>query len=219
MQPEFYNDKLYPLQDKVLKLLEETDNSFYLTGGTALSRAWLHHRYSDDLDFFLNYDSSFNQQVQRVFQALEGAFGNKIQRLIDTSGFHRWLLHMDEVALKLEFINDVAFRHGKPIATELFSRTDTVENIASNKLSALSRQEPKDMADLLYIEKHFAPYWPGLVEQAKQKDMSVNEIELAATIYNYPIANLQAVRWVAAPDLQECQALANELAQKILIPT
>jgi len=27
-------------------------NSFYLTGGTALSEFYLNHRYSEDLDFF-----------------------------------------------------------------------------------------------------------------------------------------------------------------------
>jgi len=27
---------------------------FYLTGGTTLSRVYLHHRYSDDLEFFVN---------------------------------------------------------------------------------------------------------------------------------------------------------------------
>jgi predicted nucleotidyltransferase component of viral defense system len=32
---------------------------FYLTGGTALSRAYLNHRYSDDLDFFVNAVNDF----------------------------------------------------------------------------------------------------------------------------------------------------------------
>lgn len=218
MQPEFYINKLYPLQDKVLKLLEQAENSFYLTGGTALSRAWLHHRYSDDLDFFLNQDSSFSRQVQQVFEILTKEFGDKVLRLIDTSGFHRWLIQTEEVSLKLEFINDVPFRHGMPVATALFSRTDTVENIASNKLSALSRQEPKDMADLMYIEKLFAPSWPKLVEHAKQKDFGVNEIEVAAHIDKYPIDTLESVRWLHPPDLKECKLLANQIAQKVLHP-
>lgn len=218
MQPEFYINNLYPLQDKVLKLIEETENSFYLTGGTALSRAWLQHRYSDDLDFFLNKDGSFSRQVQQVYEILTKEFGDKVQRLMDTSGFHRWLIQADEVSLKLEFINDVPFRHGIPVATGLFTRTDTVENIASNKLSALSRQEPKDMADLLYIEKLFAPWWPALVEHAKQKDFGVNEIEVASYIGNYPVDKLEAVRWMQSPDLTECKLLANQIAQKVLHP-
>lgn len=218
MQPEFYINKLYPLQNRVLALLNAADNRFYLTGGTALSRAWLHHRYSDDLDFFLNHDGSFSRQVQQVYEILATAFPNKIHRLIDTSGFNRWLISEGEVLMKLEFINDVPFRYGKPVATALFSRTDTVENIASNKLSALSRQEPKDMADLLYIEKQFAPSWPKLVEHAKQKDFGVNEIEVASIIGNYPVEKLESVRWVTPPHLEECKTLANQIAQKVLHP-
>lgn len=48
----YYLDQLYPLQDKVLRVITECDTDFYLTGGTALSRVYLHHRFSDDLDPF-----------------------------------------------------------------------------------------------------------------------------------------------------------------------
>ncbi len=59
MSENYYNFQLYPLQDKVLNILSEADHHFYLTGGTALSRQYLHHRYSDDLDFFLNRENDF----------------------------------------------------------------------------------------------------------------------------------------------------------------
>ncbi|MFA5806633.1 MAG: nucleotidyl transferase AbiEii/AbiGii toxin family protein [Melioribacteraceae bacterium] len=47
---EFYENRLYPLQDAVLGLLDQ--ERFYLTGGTCLSRFYFNHRYSEDLDFF-----------------------------------------------------------------------------------------------------------------------------------------------------------------------
>ena len=47
----YYKDTLYPLQDKVLKLIDSLQTPFYLTGGTALSRCYFNHRYSYDLDF------------------------------------------------------------------------------------------------------------------------------------------------------------------------
>jgi predicted nucleotidyltransferase component of viral defense system len=49
---------------------------FYLTGGTALSREYLHHRFSDDLDFFINASETFKDQVEIVFKALKGDFSN-----------------------------------------------------------------------------------------------------------------------------------------------
>jgi len=39
----------------------EVDDSFYLTGGTALGRHYLKHRYSDDLDLFVNRNNDFKQ--------------------------------------------------------------------------------------------------------------------------------------------------------------
>ncbi len=53
---EYYTTSLYPLQDGILKIVTHLNTPFYLTGGTALSRCFFHHRYSDDLDFFVNAD-------------------------------------------------------------------------------------------------------------------------------------------------------------------
>lgn len=42
---------LYSLQTKVLQLFKTLNGPFYLSGGTALGRFYLNHRYSADLDF------------------------------------------------------------------------------------------------------------------------------------------------------------------------
>ena len=56
MPEQFYQNKLFPFQDEILHVMQRVESPFYLTGGTALSRCYLHHRYSDDLDFFVNKD-------------------------------------------------------------------------------------------------------------------------------------------------------------------
>ena len=48
---QYYEENLYPLQDGVMNILAHSDTDFFLTGGTALSRAYYNHRYSEDLDF------------------------------------------------------------------------------------------------------------------------------------------------------------------------
>ncbi len=55
----FYFDRLYPLQDEVLRLLRQIETGFYLSGGTAASRGYLQRRFSDDLDLFVNDDRRF----------------------------------------------------------------------------------------------------------------------------------------------------------------
>jgi predicted nucleotidyltransferase component of viral defense system len=67
---QFYYNKLYPLQDQILKLIGEIETGFYLTGGTAASRGYLNHRLSDDLDLFVNDDASYGLWVERIIQAL-----------------------------------------------------------------------------------------------------------------------------------------------------
>ncbi len=39
---------------------------FFLTGGTALSRYYTHHRYSDDLDFFVVQRSDYSRLVDSI---------------------------------------------------------------------------------------------------------------------------------------------------------
>ncbi|MDB5070660.1 MAG: Nucleotidyl transferase AbiEii toxin, Type system [Candidatus Eremiobacteraeota bacterium] len=43
-----YEDILYPLQDRILDVAATYEDALVLTGGTALARLYLHHRYSDD---------------------------------------------------------------------------------------------------------------------------------------------------------------------------
>lgn len=52
MHAEYYNKVLYPLQDRAIVAFK--DSPFYLTGGTTLSRGYYNHRFSDDLDYFVN---------------------------------------------------------------------------------------------------------------------------------------------------------------------
>ena len=44
-EQEYYNSCLYPLQDQVCQLVGF--GGLYLSGGTALSRMYFNHRYSD----------------------------------------------------------------------------------------------------------------------------------------------------------------------------
>ena len=56
----YYRSKLYPLQDEVLALL--SNELFYLTEGTCLSRFYFNHRFSEELDFF--FDGNCNPLSQ-----------------------------------------------------------------------------------------------------------------------------------------------------------
>src|SRR5690606_163697 len=133
-----------------LEIVGNLSVGFYLTGGTALSRAYLHHRYSDDLHFFVNDASDFKSQVNTVIKALVGA-GHSINISVADDGFARIFVFDANDSLKLDFVNDVPFRNGTPMVTPLFVRTDNMKNILSNKVTALGRYSSKDIVDIVYI--------------------------------------------------------------------
>jgi len=63
-------EKLYPLQNGVLNLVKKLKTPFFLTGGTAHSRFYFNHRFSDDLDFFVINESKYNKYVQVILGEL-----------------------------------------------------------------------------------------------------------------------------------------------------
>ena len=70
MDRTFYFEILYPFQDRVLQMLSGLETGFYLSGGTAASRGYLDHRFSDDLGLFVDDDDRFGLWAARVIQGL-----------------------------------------------------------------------------------------------------------------------------------------------------
>jgi len=98
----YYNDTLYPLQDKVLQTVDNLKTPFYLTGGTALSRCYLQHRYSDDLDFFVNSEPLFLTHIDAIIAQLRAEYAVEI--LIKSQSYTS--LRINNI-LKVDFMNDV----------------------------------------------------------------------------------------------------------------
>jgi predicted nucleotidyltransferase component of viral defense system len=154
MSEAHYLNKLYPLQDLVLHLFNEGAIQLYLTGGTALSRAFLNHRYSDDLDFFLNDNPDFENETDRATTLLQKQF-EKVTIENKQSGFRKLFLENDNVKLKIDFVNDVAYHFNGFEKTTLYYKTDNPLNILSNKIAALNRRTSSGFAENIHS--------PGLI--------------------------------------------------------
>lgn len=195
MQKSYYQNILYPLQDKVLKLFGPLAVDFYLTGGTALSRAYLNHRYSDDLDFFVNRSDKFKTQVEIIVKSLP-QLGLKFEILQADEEFARIFVYDVRCTLKLDFINDVLFRSEVPVSTSLYRLTDNPANILSNKINALSRLSAKDVVDIVYIAQKYTFEWPVIISEAFKKDMWVNPVEAAKILDEFPLHKLNEINWI-----------------------
>jgi hypothetical protein len=212
MQKDYYQNILYPVQDRVLKIIGTLPVDFYLTGGTALSRAYLNHRYSDDLDFFLNRSVKFKSQVEIIVKYLPRLeLKNEIVQADEE--FARIFIYADNCILKLDFVNDVLFRSGVPVSASLYRLTDTPLNILSNKICALSRLSAKDVIDIVYISAGYPFEWSEIISDASEKDMWVNPVEAAKILDEFPLYKLSEIRWIdKIPDSQ-----LFELQLKVII--
>jgi len=196
-------------------LIRHTDTEFYLTGGTALCRHYLHHRHSDDLDLFVNGANDFREQVNKVLKALNhGGILFETGTVADT--FVRIMAQGEAVFLKIDFINDVPFHYGDFQEAPFFPRIDHWRNILSNKLCALPRQEPKNMADILCIAKHFSFGWPEVFHEARQKDLWVEPIETSRLMEEFPVSLLEEVKWIRKFDPAGCAAELNKIHRDIV---
>ena len=202
MHEDYYQNTLYPLQDKVLNIVARLSVDFYLTGGTALSRAYLHHRYSDDLDFFVNSATDFKSQVNSVIKALKET-GLQIETPVADDGFARIFVSEDENSLKLDFVNDIPFRSGTPVVTSLFKRTDNLHNILSNKITALGRFSAKDVVDTVSICEIMEFNWEEILNDASEKDLWVNPLNIVEVLEQFPVKNLLEIAWIIEPPSPE----------------
>lgn len=208
--------KLYQLQDKVFTLLAPHLDGYYLTGGTALGRFYLDHRYSDDLDFFTNHNPDFEASTRKLVDILSGPYPID-ERVTLVSDTYVRILLQSEVPLKIEFVHDTAYRWGAPIVSKTGIAIDTVGNILANKLTALvSRDEPKDVFDILHIALTYQFNWQEVYHHAFKKQI-MSEQDVAMRLASFPAHLLTTQPWlktpVAATDLAE---LLDRLADDFL---
>ncbi len=192
--------RFYNLQDKFLDFWKTIDTPFYLTGGTALGRFFLHHRYSLDLDFFVNSDKNYKHYVETIYQRTSELFSFDVENNLFQDDYTRLFINEGDMSLKLEFVNDVEY-HSGPLKQVYFGLIDTPLNILSNKLSTIvNRDEPKDIIDIIYLALHYKFNWRTVFYETKKKNL-INEIDVEQRIYSFPSSLLENVDWfIHEPD-------------------
>lgn len=208
---------LYLLQNKFFDRWVTFGLPFYLTGGTALGRFYLNHRYSEDLDFFVNADPDFSKHILFIKNELQNQFKTDISKTIVTDEFARFFIDDYNTLLKVEFVNDVKYRAGNPLKNDLGS-IDTVTNILSNKLTAIvGRDEPKDVFDIVTIATNFSFNWQVMFNHAKEKAM-INEIDVEQRLFSFPASYLLNVDWLIKPlDIKIFEQQIRKIADDFIL--
>jgi predicted nucleotidyltransferase component of viral defense system len=197
------------------------ETSFFLTGGTALSRCYYGHRYSDDLGFFASSDDAYAAHVKTAMEAIEkgGFVIDRGERFTQNVTFCSYYVRRegDDTELKLDFVNDLVPHFGNFVKTELFSRTDCIENMLSNKISAIFRFAAKDVADIREIflrEKEIN--WLKIFRQATEKEAGIDISYICEIITGMPEKEYANINWVRDPGWEVFRADLFRIAETML---
>lgn len=141
--------------------------SFYLSGGTALSAFFLHHRLSEDLDFFSEQPVGI-EGVLAFTKSLPEVSEVQYERKYDRKLF--LLRYARSRILKVEFTTYPFPRLEKGPEVEKI-QVDSLRDILANKLIALTdRRDAKDYVDLYCaFKKHPQLDMEQLILQAELK--------------------------------------------------
>lgn len=200
--------------------MKELNLPFYLTGGTALSRFYFNHRFSDDLDLFVNADEKYSSYVEKLLSYLEknkSTLGISInyERLTKSENYTQLFLSGDQVELKIDLINDIAVYFGEFENDEELGKVDNWRNILSNKVSALFRFEIKDYVDIWIISKNKKFNWREILLEAKQKEVGVDPVEIFNLFTSFPFDNLGLIKWSSSFDNKEIEKDFSAIAGDI----
>jgi hypothetical protein len=187
--------RLYQLQDKFLCWWQTLGLPFYLTGGTALGRFYLSHRFSEDLDFFCNANPDYLLYISSLKDKISRKFSVDTQQSLFAEDFTRFFISEENLFLKIELVNDVEYYPGKPTSFN-YGWIDTPLNILSNKLTSIvGRDEPKDIFDIYHLALNYSFSWPEIFFHSKQKSV-INEIDVAQRIFSFPVKWLEQVNQI-----------------------
>ncbi|MDP3899723.1 MAG: nucleotidyl transferase AbiEii/AbiGii toxin family protein [bacterium] len=193
-------------QQKLLQVIstdETISKFFYLTGGTALAEFYLHHRLSEDLDFFS--ETEFEpQSVYTFLKSIQKKTG--IRKIVFEQSFNRnlFFVHLPREIIKTEFTYFPFPRIEKKKKINKLA-IDSLLDIAVNKIFTIYQQpRSRDFIDVYCILQKKPYAIRDLIKKAKIKfDWHVDPIQLgsrflqARTLKDYPrmLTNIDDTVW------------------------
>ena len=174
---------LADIQKEILTYLRDIPelDAFYLTGGTALSKFYLGHRKSNDMDFFTSEEELIQPFSLKIEAALKKS-GFSVERKRGFRSFVELNVSAHSESTIIHLALDSPYRLDLTIMTKEFPRLriDSLRDIAANKLLAIfGRATLRDFVDVFFLvmekfEKN------DLILMAKKKDPGFDLYWLAA---------------------------------------
>ena len=201
-------------QKNILSLISKEKNivdHFYLSGGTALAEVYLHHRLSEDLDFFS--ETEFDSQAISVFfkkiQKEAGIVSVEYQQSFNRNLF---FLTLKDGVIKTEFTYYPFTRVEKGQKIENLD-VDSLLDIAINKIFTIYQQpRSRDFIDLyLILQKEKNWTLDDLVKKAHIKfDNYIDPLQLSAQFVKVDILKDYPKMIIQIPEKEWQEFFINE---------
>jgi len=209
-------------RDVLIRLadLSSIRDHFFLTGGTALSVFYLHHRTSEDLDLF----SCESVDLKEIQFSIRTTWQSDQKIIRSTSRFVSLLIENVKVDIVVDPLSDRSSRDRLPVGSSQVL-IDSLGNIGANKLCTLvSRTEPKDLIDFFFLLREFPELtFESLLGAAREREALFDDPPTAAFQLETGLHMLRdheslIPRMIQPIDLQELtrfyEALAIELYRR-----
>jgi hypothetical protein len=120
------------------------------------------------------------------------------------------------ILLKLDFVNDLVPHFGPLAKTALFYRTDSIQNILSNKITAVFRYAAKDVADMREIFLHEKINWHETFRQAREKEAGIEIPLVCEIITGIPEGEFDGLAWIVKPRWHDFRADIDRMVKDML---
>ncbi len=204
-----------PFHEQLLTLFKRCPlaDRFYLAGGTALAAAYLHHRVSEDLDFFTGDDAIVRPAAESFQQILaENGIPVRVDLVVVT--FCRLLVGSDP-AVKVELAHDSPYRLA-PLSQRLHGVwVNSLEDLAADKTCALfDRFASRDFVDVYFLAQHCGKR--QLMAWAKAKNPGFDTYWFARALGNVDHFNPTEVTLLVPLDVEEMKSFFRKWAVECL---
>lgn len=120
------------------------------------------------------------------------------------------------VPVKIDLVADVPEHFGKIHEDPCLGPIDSIENILTNKIGAVLRMEPKDVADIREICRHFAFNWQDMFGKAIEKEIGIDPCEVSDIIGGCPQSKYEEIKWQDAPGWEAFSKDIHTISQDII---
>jgi hypothetical protein len=199
--------------DVVLELVRTCQRTApcHLAGGAALSGAYLAHRLSGDIDLFC-HDREATRELARQLPALADELGLSFQPQRDSGGHIRGSVAFSHGVVEVDVVHEALPDLEPPPPPIEDVVVESLLDLRASKLTCLlSRSEPRDLVDLLFLER--AGFRPEAdLESALRKDAGIDPGVLAWLLRSFPVEPMPVMLEPLHPD--ELRAYRDDLAER-----